>query len=175
MDLVIKCGRIPVGDAIKIKKLVEREQHALEENRKDMKKARESFGLGDYSDFEAGIILNIGGGDTEVDIDYGIEIWEEGIKEIKRATQLHMIKQGPKAYSEGREFGRIVSDTTFVLLTQGFGYETFDYTKGKYVGTPCDPSLKSTLADVESALASVMLTNEAPIELEENVREMMYS
>ena len=96
-----------------------------------MKKSKKKFDLEKYSDFEVSMIIKLGGGTNEYEIEYGIEQWEEAQNHLETITAKHVIKNGPKSFRDGVTVAKKVSDPVFRLLTEYFEYETFNYTDGK--------------------------------------------
>jgi hypothetical protein len=60
--LIVKVGKIPVGDKIQISKTIDRQQDAMEKARMEGEKAREKLGLGAFSEMHAQTILFLAGG-----------------------------------------------------------------------------------------------------------------
>jgi hypothetical protein len=111
-------------------------QHAAEEEMK----ALEALGLGEYSTFEASVFLKLGGGSNIDDVEYGIELWEEGKGDLDRLGAVSRLKNAGnlKPSKEEVDFDDIAAivakmyEPTMRML-KSFGYETFDY-KDKEVG-----------------------------------------
>jgi hypothetical protein len=138
ISLIISVGEIPMGDKLKIIKTIERRERGMERIAQEERKALDALGLGEYNAMEASIILSLGGGTDIDDVDYGIEVWEDGKREMERDAAASRLKNHAsvlpsqkKVDLHGMEaFIAKINDPVFRLLIS-FGYETFDYTKDK--------------------------------------------
>jgi hypothetical protein len=141
VTLVIAVGQIPVGDKLKIIKTIQRREIGMKHAAEEETKALEALGLGEYSPMEASVILDLGRGTDKDDIEYGIELWEEGKRDLDRIGAVYRLKNAGTVMPSKKEvdFDDIgamfakMNDPALRLL-RSFGYETFDYTKGKEVG-----------------------------------------
>jgi hypothetical protein len=152
--LMIAVGQIPVGDKLKIIKTIQRQEIGMKHAAEEDTKALKALGLGEYSPMEASIILDLGGGTAKDDIEYGIELWEEGKLDLDRIGAVYRLKNaGTKKMVDFEDikakFAKF-NDPTLRLL-RSFGYETFDYTKGKKVGE-CPIPLPWTESQLEYLL-----------------------
>jgi hypothetical protein len=153
MDLLVEFGKIPIGDKIKIQKCIERQLAALAALEKKKAEAKKSFGLEKYSDFDAGVILKNAGGIEDDYIDYGIELWEEGMQEIEKYANAAILKD-PKAanrFVDGTAAAaKMFNNASFELLSS-FGYTSFEYTRGKEVSD----AVSASSADVVGLVAEL--------------------
>lgn len=175
LSLIVEYGRIPIGDKLKIGKTLKRAQEDMAAQAKAMEEARKKLGLEKYNDFQASSILNLGGGDTEYHIEYGIEQFEEGMEDWQHTMSVQMLKdpETAEAYSLGAAVGRKLNDPVYKLLGY-FGYKTFEYTHGKNVE---EPSVAKRPTSSDPKLDSVLLGTLVPDEDEipaESAR-LMYS
>jgi hypothetical protein len=133
LSLIVEYGQIPIGDKLKIAKTLERKQKELDADQHHKEEAKKFLGLEGYSGFVASAILGLAGGTTKYHIEYGIEQYEDGIREIKEWAALDTLKGGT-GFMEGYTLGLKHSGPALQLLSS-FGYRTFDYTRGKQVTT----------------------------------------
>ena len=132
LDLIMSVGKIPLGDKLKIKKVVQRQEEAIVKSARELNKAQEELGLGKYNSMEARIILDLGGGTTKDHIDYGIEQWEDTQSELGRLCAIGRVKAGTGALRsrDAPNFDDIpvlaakVHDPAMQLLNS-FGYTTW--------------------------------------------------
>jgi hypothetical protein len=139
VNLIIVVGQIPVGDKLKIIKTIQRREIRMYHEAEEETKALKAVGLGEYSLMKASIILNLGGGTEKDDVEYGIELWEEVKRNIKdRIVAVFRLRNASSSKKEvdfediEAQFAKF-HDPALRLL-RSFGYETFDYTRGKEVG-----------------------------------------
>jgi hypothetical protein len=85
-----------------------------------------------YNEFEAAMILGLGGGDSEYHIEYGVERYEHFKALMERTVALETLKNGQagEEYFAGAAAGAAARDPVRQLLNS-LGYRTFDYTKEK--------------------------------------------
>ena len=172
--LIIEYGRIPIGDKLKITKTIKVKEEVTKTNENAMEKARKVNGLEKYNVMQARMIMNYAGGDSEDHIDYGIEVYEEGMEELERMASIQMIKDPKCAESHafGASLAKMTHDPTYLFL-RSFGYETFEYTKDKSVDETAVPR-RTTSSD--PFVESILLGNvsEQP-DLNDSVPDQMYT
>jgi hypothetical protein len=141
VTLVFAVGQIPVGDKLKIIKTIQRREIGMKYVEEEKTKALEALGLGEYSPTEASIILDLARGTDKYHIDYGIELWEEAKRDLDRIGAVSRLKNAntvtpSRKKVDFEDIGAIVAkiNDPALRLLRSFGYETFDYTKGKEVG-----------------------------------------
>eukprot|EP00804_Cyclotella_cryptica_P017065 CCRYP_003310-RA/>CCRYP_003310-RA protein AED:0.10 eAED:0.69 QI:19/0/0/1/1/1/2/0/294 len=174
LGIIIEYGRIPIGDTVKISRAIEAKERDIKGKEEATERARKSLGLENYSDIEASVIMDLAGGDSDYHIEYGIERYEEDSKALERMLGIKMIKD-PKiaeCYASGASLAKITQYPTLQLL-QSFGYETFEYTKGKAV---VDPVAHDSSTSSDPVAQSLLLGNSLEgLELNESVPDYMYT
>lgn len=144
----------------------------MEKKNDAMRKARKTIGLDKYNEFEASMIMELAGGDSEYHIDYGIGQFEDWVMEMDRMVTIQMVKNPYGAvaenYDAGASVGRITKDPTFQLL-RSFGYETFEYTKDKIID---EAAVHSRPTTSDPLVETLLLGN---MSLNEDVPEHMYT
>lgn len=137
IGLIIEYGQIPIGDKLKIMKSIKRITDDLEKTEKSIADAARTLGLEKYSEFQAGMILNFAEGKTEDwAIDYGIEMLESSMEELKKCTAVALLTdpKAKEACAAGKSAARQHRDPVLRLL-RSLGYTSFDYTRNKVVGS----------------------------------------
>lgn len=142
LTLIVEYGQIPIGDKIKLTKTLERQAQITEELVKEMSDA---------------VILELTGGQTDkISIDWGIEQYMDMIEELRK-NRGH--------YVEGKALVKRYGDPSMKLL-RTWGYETFNYTRGKEVA----PTNTANLS--QNRMIDILFGSHTAEKMEGNVASM---
>ena len=131
LGLIDEYGRIPIGDKIKISKMLQCKQEDMKCEAERKEEARKLMGLEAFSEVETQMIMQFAPGTTQLEIEYGIELWDKAKRMFDEVSAVSVLKRGTQSLDEV-SFSRKVLSPEQKLL-HSFGYRTFDYTRGRQV------------------------------------------